>query len=68
MLAHLFGKGTKPNTREVIDREASVFRVIQREHASTQCLDFGVHKPFFESRQTHALRDFLHHDLDKDAA
>jgi len=48
MLAHLFGKRTKSDAGKVIDREAHVFWVIQREHASTQCLDLGIRKMLFK--------------------
>jgi hypothetical protein len=50
MLAHVLSKGTKSDTRKVIDREPRFVRVIQREHTSTQCLDLGVRKTFIESR------------------
>ena len=39
MLAHVFSKGTESDTRKVIDRVPRIFWVIQREHASTKCLD-----------------------------
>ena len=43
-------RAPKSDTRKVIDGEVLSLWVIQRGHASIQCVDLGVHKPFFESR------------------
>jgi len=50
MLAHFLGNGTKPDTREVVDGKARVFRIIQWEHASAQCLDLRIREAFFKCR------------------
>jgi len=55
MLAYLFGRVNKSDTRRVIDREARAFWDIEWEHANAQCLDLGVRKTFLENRQTDAL-------------
>ncbi len=50
MLAHLFRNGAKSDTRKVIDGEARIFWIIQREHARAQCFDLSIRETFLERR------------------
>jgi hypothetical protein len=50
MLTHLFSNSTKPDTCKVVDSEARVFWIIQREHAGAQCFDLGVGETLLERR------------------
>ena len=68
VLAHLLRDRSKPNTREIIDRESCILRVIQREHSPRQHPNLRIRKPLFDSRQSHRLHNLRKHDLHKDTA
>jgi hypothetical protein len=60
--------GEADRSREILDIETCGFFIIQRDNVGVQHFDLRVREAFFERRWSHALRDSLYRDLDKDAA
>lgn len=68
VLAHFLGNGTQADTREVVDCEARVLRVVQREHTPARGLNLWVLEPLHYGLQAHSFRHFGHHDFDENTA
>ena len=67
ILTHLLRNDTQANTREVVDREPRILRVIHRDHSFAELLYFRILKPLRDSLYTHRFDHLLEHDLDEDA-
>lgn len=65
VFTHSFCDRTEPNTREVIDREASVLRIVHREDLCEVLGESGIIESLRELLEPNLLGHFLQKDLDE---
>jgi len=66
MLSHFLCDSSKTNTREIVDREPRVLRIVHREHIPAATLHFRIPESLHNRFETHCLLHLLQQQLDKD--
>lgn len=68
MFSHLLSDDAQPDTGEVVDREASVLRVVHGEHLLVVFSHGWVFEPLRQLLQPHLFHHFIHKNFDENSA